>query len=110
MFSKETQNKDQVEAAIVQDLTNDISSTIDGAPQAGEYDDSPIYEDPKVLDEGLKNRKIGRVLPSNMQKLLMTYLISGNCCQHFCTIVGLPKEPLVVQCLIPMYQWIRLHV
>ena len=45
LFSKEAQNKDQVEAVSVQGLTDDISSTIDEAPQASEYDDGPIYED-----------------------------------------------------------------
>ena len=51
LFSKETQNKDQVEEGIVQGLTHDISSTIDEAPQADEHDDDPTYEDPEVLVE-----------------------------------------------------------
>ena len=51
MFSKEAQNKDQVEAAIVQGLTNDVLSTINEAPQADEHDDGPTYEDPEVLLE-----------------------------------------------------------
>ena len=50
LFSKEAQNKDQVKA-VVQGLTDDISNMIDEAPQAGEYDDGPIYEYPKVLVE-----------------------------------------------------------
>ena len=51
LFSKETQNKDQVEAAIVQGLNDDISRMIDEASQEDEYDDGPIYEDPEVLFE-----------------------------------------------------------
>ena len=51
LFSKESQNKGQVEATIVQVLTDDISSTINEAPKASEYDDGPIYEDPEVLVE-----------------------------------------------------------
>ena len=51
LFSKETQNKDQVEEGIVQGPVDDISSTINEAPKASEYDDGPIYEDPEVLVE-----------------------------------------------------------
>ena len=50
-FSKETQNKDQVEATIVQGLTDDISSTVDEAPEADEHDDGPTYEDLEFLVE-----------------------------------------------------------
>ena len=45
----ESQNKDHVKATIIQGLTDDISSMIDEAFQAVEYDDGPIYEDPEVL-------------------------------------------------------------
>ena len=51
LFSKEAQGKYQVKASIVQGLTDDILSTIDEAFQADEYDDGPIYDDPKVLIE-----------------------------------------------------------
>ena len=40
-------------------------------------------------------------------------IVGARCYQHFCTIVGLPEEPPVdkhVQCLIPVYQLIRLCV
>ena len=47
LFNKEAQNKDQVEATIVQGLTNDILSTIDEASQPYHYDYDPIYDDPK---------------------------------------------------------------
>ena len=51
LFSKESQRKYRVEATIVQGLTHDILSMIDGASQAYEYDYDPIYDDPKVLIE-----------------------------------------------------------
>ena len=53
LFSKEIQNEDEVEEAIVQDLTNDISSTVpkDKVLHANQYDCGPTYEDPKVLVE-----------------------------------------------------------
>ena len=57
LLNKEAQKKDQVEATIVQGLIDDILSTIDEAPQAGEYDDGPIYEDPEVLVEGVEEQK-----------------------------------------------------
>ena len=56
LFNKESQNKDQVEATIVQGLTNGVSSMIDEAPQAGEHHDIPIYKDPKVLVEGVEQK------------------------------------------------------
>ena len=49
LFSKESQNKDQFEAAIVQGLADDILSTIDEVSQADEYDDGPIYDYPEVV-------------------------------------------------------------
>ena len=57
LFSKETQNKDQVKAAIVQGLNDDISSMIDEASQENEYDDGPIYEDPEVLAKEAEEQK-----------------------------------------------------
>ena len=57
LFSKEAKNKDQVEGTIVQGLTDDISSMIDESPQASEYDDGPIYEDPEVLVEEVEEQK-----------------------------------------------------
>ena len=57
LFSKESQNKDQVKGAIVQGLTDDISSTIDEAPQAGDYDDGPIYGDLEAQVEGVEDHK-----------------------------------------------------
>ena len=49
LFTKESQNKYQFEAAIVQGLIDDVLSMIDTTSQANEYDDGPIYDDPKVL-------------------------------------------------------------
>ena len=56
LLCKESQNKDQVEAAIIQGLTDDVSRMIDEAPQVGKCDDGPIYEDPKVLFEGVEQK------------------------------------------------------
>ena len=58
LFSKESQNKDQVEKTIVQGLTDDILSMIDEASQADEYDDGPIYEYPKVLEDEEKKDRV----------------------------------------------------
>ena len=57
MFSKESQRKDHVEASIVQGLTDDILSMIDEASQADEYDDGPIYDDPKLLIKEAEEHK-----------------------------------------------------
>ena len=57
LFSKEAQNKDQFEAAIVQGLADDILSTIDEVSQADEYDDGPIYDYPEVIIEETKEQK-----------------------------------------------------
>ena len=57
MFNKKSQIKAQVEAAIVHGLTDDILSTIDKDSQANEYDDGPIYDDPKVLIEEVEEQK-----------------------------------------------------
>ena len=51
LFSKGSQNKDQVEATMVQGLTDDFISSLDKISKAGEYDDGPIYDDLKVLIE-----------------------------------------------------------
>ena len=57
MFSKEAQNKGQVEETIFQGLIDDFSSTIDESPQTGEYDDGPIYEHPEILVGGVEEQK-----------------------------------------------------
>ena len=57
LFSKETQNKDQVDAAIVQGLTDDISSTVDEASRPNEYDCGSTYEDQEVLVEEVEEQK-----------------------------------------------------
>ena len=47
LFSKEIQNEYQAEEAIIQDLIDDISSTVpkDEVPHVEEYDCGPTYED-----------------------------------------------------------------
>ena len=51
LFSKESQNKDQFEVAIVQGLNDDILSMIDEFSQADEYDGGPISQSSILVEE-----------------------------------------------------------
>ena len=57
LFSKESQIKDQVEADIVQGLTDDILSMIEKYSQEDEYDDGPISDGSEVLIEEAEEHK-----------------------------------------------------
>ena len=59
LFNNETQNENQVEEAIVQDLIDDISSIVseDEVPHANKYDCDHTYEDQEVLVEEVEDQK-----------------------------------------------------
>ena len=53
LFNKETENENQIEEVIVQDLADDVTSIVseDEIPDADGYDCDPTYEDQEVLVE-----------------------------------------------------------
>ena len=84
-------------------MTKLINSEPSRFGEAAQYD---VWQEAMVEEyDSIMKNQVREVVPRSQGKKV--------CYQPFCTIVGLPEEPSVdkhVQCLIPVYQLIRLCV